>query len=427
MARKKVTEQVRLSFVPLRESAISGDGRVAVKIIQPGWGSSAYYPAEVLRRDGPAVFGEGTKMFWNHATPTEESERPEGDLNNYVGRLVTGATWNDRGPLGPGLYAEAEVFESYRGQVEEKRPELSIRAFGRAVTGAAEGRQGRIVQELLAARSVDWVTEGGAGGQIVALTEAARSATVELREAHNLAEWLESRLHLALTTIADDLFGEGMVNRDERKALSGAIGQALDAYHEALLSSAPQLFERGRWQDAPEMDIVSESRRLIFGSAPAISKPTEDMTMAQKDEAPAGAIDTEALQAELAESRRALAKAQELLLLREAADFVAGKLATTDLPELTRQRLARNLAANPPVKEGRIDEAVFGERIEAAVKEAAAEVAAIAGSGRIVGMGGGGAVPANGNLQEAEKRMAAAMADMGYGRMPVAATGKVKE
>ena len=67
-------------FIPLSERAVRRDGTMSLKIIQPGWGSSGYYPKEVIERDIPKVFPAGTKMYWNHATATEEMERPEGCL-----------------------------------------------------------------------------------------------------------------------------------------------------------------------------------------------------------------------------------------------------------------------------------------------------------------------------------------------------------
>ena len=163
-------------YVPLVEGTLRRDGTVPVKLIQPGWGSSGFYPAEVLERDGPVVFPAGTKMYWNHPTLSEEAERPEGDLRNLAAELTSGARWEAAGVAGPGLYADAKVFAPYQEAVNELAPHIgvSIRAAGRAVAGEADGRTGRIVQQLINARSVDFVTEPGAGGQIISMFEAAR-------------------------------------------------------------------------------------------------------------------------------------------------------------------------------------------------------------------------------------------------------------
>ncbi len=162
--------------VPLVETAVRRDGTVPLKIIQAGWGSSGFYPAEVLKRDGPKVFTKGTKSYWNHPTTTEESERPERDLRDLAAELTTNARWEEAGAAGPGLYADAKVFTSYQAAVDELAPHIgvSIRAVGKAIQGEAEGRKGPLIQQLTAARSVDFVTVPGAGGQVVQLFEAAR-------------------------------------------------------------------------------------------------------------------------------------------------------------------------------------------------------------------------------------------------------------
>lgn len=50
----------------------------------------------------------------------------------------------------------------------------------------------------------------------------------------NLADYLEALIHREFTNRADDLFGMGRVTREERIALSDAIGKALDAFHTRL-------------------------------------------------------------------------------------------------------------------------------------------------------------------------------------------------
>lgn len=163
-------------FMPLLEGAVRRDGTIPVKLITPGWGATGYYPADVLERDGPKVFKAGTKMYWNHPTATEEAERPEGDLNALAAELVSDARWDGQGPKGPGLYADAKVFEAYQKPIDELAPHIgvSIRALGRSAMGEADGRKGPIIQGIAAAHSVDFVTKPGAGGQIVQMFEAAR-------------------------------------------------------------------------------------------------------------------------------------------------------------------------------------------------------------------------------------------------------------
>lgn len=165
-------------YVDLTERAVRRDGSIPIKLIRPGWGSSGYYPADVLRRDGPSVFRAGTHMYWNHQTITEEMERPEGDLSNLAAVLLSDARYDENGADGPGLYADAKIFEQYQPAVGELAPHIgvSIRARGKAADGEAENRKGRIIQSIDEGRSVDFVTKPGAGGRILELFESARMA-----------------------------------------------------------------------------------------------------------------------------------------------------------------------------------------------------------------------------------------------------------
>jgi hypothetical protein len=172
-------------IVPLVEKAVRADGTAPIKMIQPGWGSSGYYSAELLKRDGPKAFPAGTQMFWDHATPTEEAERPEGSLARLAAVTVKAPVFQEKGPAGPGLYSEAKVFGQYAAALEELAPHIgvSIRGQGVVRAGEAEGRKGLIVEKLLPGRSVDFVTTPGAGGQVVAVFEAARDSSTALRSA----------------------------------------------------------------------------------------------------------------------------------------------------------------------------------------------------------------------------------------------------
>jgi hypothetical protein len=160
-----------------------------IKLIAPGAGSSAYYPKEVLQRDGPKVFKAGTHVYLNHPTAAEEAQRPEGDVKNLAGVLSTDAAYSESHAKGPGLYARMKVFADHGQTVEEKAPHvgMSIRASGVAEAGKKMNGV-PVLKELTSAESVDVVTRAGAGGMI--LTEAAKPQEGELtkEEAQRLIE-----------------------------------------------------------------------------------------------------------------------------------------------------------------------------------------------------------------------------------------------
>lgn len=219
-------EQIRLA-----ESTSRTD--YPVKLIAPGRGSSAYYPKEVLQRDGPKVFKAGTHMYWNHATDAEDSARPEGDLNHLAGVLTSDAFYDEAGKQGAGLYARAKVFSDYAKQVEEKAPHigLSIRASGTAEKGKLiEGRP--VLKEFLAAESTDFVTRAGAGGMV--LTESARA---ESQQEHD--DMTDEDRRLLRETQAD------LKKLREREALRDvcASGGPIAAYFESVRVS-PAIIRR---------------------------------------------------------------------------------------------------------------------------------------------------------------------------------------
>jgi hypothetical protein len=177
--KESALDELDSDLLPLVEAVIGRDGVMPIKIIAPGWGSSGYYSEEVLKRDGPRVFSEGLHMFLDHPTRSEEVERPERSVRDLAAELVTPARWVDDDPHGPGLYAEARVHEPYREFLADLAPNIgtSINAVGKAAPGEAEGKDGRIIQTIEYASSVDFVTTAGAGG-LIPLYEAARAAKV---------------------------------------------------------------------------------------------------------------------------------------------------------------------------------------------------------------------------------------------------------
>jgi len=141
-----------------------------VKVIESGWGSSGYYAPAVLQEYGPQVFKKGTKVFMNHPSNSESSDRPERDVHQLAGKLTGNAVFSENG-----LVADIEFYSHYAPIIKEMAGDvgLSIHAFGEASAGEAEGREGPIIESLVAdpLTSVDVVTVAGAGGKFLTLLE----------------------------------------------------------------------------------------------------------------------------------------------------------------------------------------------------------------------------------------------------------------
>lgn len=273
-------------YTPLVEQAVRRDGTMEIRVISAGWGSSGYYPAEVLERDGPRVFGKGTKMFIDHPTATEEAQRPEGSVRDLAAELISDARWVQDHPKGAGLYADAKVFQPYQPMVEELAPHIgvSIRAVGKAKQGAVEGREGRIISELTAAKSIDLVTEPGANGRIIQMFEAARPArqlTMPLAQEASVNEQQFQEAMTRLETQNKELAAqasrlqEALLLRDARDLVREALKSASvpDVTKARLLeqlSANPPVNDRG------ELDKTAFAARI----AEAVKVESDYLTQA---------------------------------------------------------------------------------------------------------------------------------------------------
>jgi len=223
-AKKSGVNSGQVASLQLVESAATVEAIVLrearadyeIKLIAPGKGSSAFYPADVLKRDGPNVFGVGTHVYVNHPTAAEESARPEGDVKNLAGVLTTAAAYHESHAKGPGLYARMKVFADHGQMVEEKAPHvgMSIRAAGIAESGKKQDGL-PVLKELTHAESVDVVTKAGAGGMI--LTESARPAEIQTQEATGMTEAEAKKLIDAAVSAATAPLRERAIKGDARE------------------------------------------------------------------------------------------------------------------------------------------------------------------------------------------------------------------
>lgn len=282
--------------VPLVEKAIRRDSTAQIKVIAPGWGTSGYYSREVLARDGAKAFPKGTHMYWNHPTATDEAMRPERDLTDLAAVLVSDARWVENGPAGDGLYADAKVFDHYRGKIDEMAPHIgvSIRAYGKASVGEAEGRKGRIIDELAASRgnSVDFVTVAGAGGEILNLFESARLGAYKSNRSGMDAE---------------------STNKEARKMDLQALQEANSALQAELDA------EKANAARLSEMLLLGEAREYVTQALAKVNLPTVTRvrlgeSLAKHAPVKDGKLDIEAFQQAIREAVDA-----EISYLAEAA------------------------------------------------------------------------------------------------------------
>ncbi|MBE7701260.1 hypothetical protein H9623_13245 [Oerskovia sp. Sa1BUA8] len=379
-----------------------GPGRLLIRIISAGRGSSGVYPAETLKAAAEAkVFKAGTHMRIDHQTDQERYDRPEGSVWDTAAVLTEDAWWDQ---ATESLVSEARVYSRFRTMLAEMAPDIgvSIRASAEVEAGDWDGEPARIITRLVEANTVDFVTRAGRGGHIIEVLEAAR-----VEEARNVGQWVESRIHRDFTVIADEMFGDGRLTREERIALSGAIGEALDAFVNRLESGAPDLYTRDVWEEPPAATQAVEATPTDVPSRPAgqtTATESQEGTMAttEIEESRLAQLETDAGRATVLESerdtaRRELAEAHAATDTATAARIIAE--ANVDFDELQTAGL---LASAPRIAEsGRLDTDAFTK----AVAEHAAKIAEAQGAGSVRGVGGGttisGGAPTVAQLDEA--------------------------
>lgn len=129
------------------------------------------------------------------------------------------------------------------------------------------------------------------------------------------------------------------------------------------------------------------------------------------------AYDGQARQLETQTNR--IKQLEEAQLMRAVQDLVNAELANTEMPEMTRRRLAESLAQRPKLKEdGSIDVDGYRTHIKESV---AAELRYLAeatglGSGRIVGLGAA-------SLEEADGARAVESLEKSFLRLGMSAEG----
>lgn len=397
MERRIVTEA---HAVAERMTPAEGPGRFLVQIITPGWGSSGYYSQEVLEAAAQErVYPAGTHMYLDHPTETEKMERPVRSVKDLVAVTTEDARWD---PSLRALVAEVRVFSNWRTSLAEMLDAIgvSVRGFAEGAVGEAEGRTGYVFSRLTETISVDFVTQAGRGGRVLQVLEAAKPT----EEARNVGQWVESRIHRDFTVVADEMFGDGRLTREERIALSGAIGSALASFVGHLEGEAPALYARDIW-DEPE------------GTTPTETETTENTTP-EPDGSPEDVLDHPARQSitqesqedtmpEIEEARlRALEEAEGRVTVLEAErDAATAALALFEARDTLRPvitAVVNESATLVPAARTRIIESVVSglnhesteETARAAATEArtaaeteAAQVAEALGVGKVTGFG----------------------------------------
>ena len=350
------------------------------------WGSSGYYPREMLERDGPNVWPPGTQVYMDHPGATEQHDRPERSVRDLAGKITTAPVYE-----ADGLYADVEFYPHVAPIIEAMWEDvgMSIRAAGTAESGERDGRTGPIITSLTEGVSVDVVTRAGAGGKLVALLESARATVAETLPGNLVAGDLEQRLEDAIgpDSWVHDFTDEWVVFRVYEDGDSHLVQQTYtsDEQGRITLTGTPTRVSRRVTYDAHNLPSISAG--IAMESTP---KGEPVMAQIQIDEAEHKRLTDAAEQVAIIEAERDSAVQERDAARAEVAEaHRAADAATVDRiigaagVEFSALE-AKGLRADLPLTEaGRLDATQFEEL----VKEAATAKAAESGAGRPSGMG----------------------------------------
>ena len=351
------------------------------------WGSSGYYPREMLERDGPNVWPPGTQVYMDHPGATEQHDRPERSVRDLAGKITTAPVYE-----ADGLYADVEFYPHVAPIIEAMWEDVgrSIRAAGTAESGERDGRTGPIITSLTEGVSVDVVTRAGAGGKLVALLESARATVAETLPGNLVAGDLEQRLEDAIgpDSWVHDFTDEWVVFRVYEDGDSHLVQQTYtsDEQGRITLTGTPTRVSRRVTYDA--QIPPSNSAGVAMESHQKEEEPI--MAQIQIDEAEHKRLTEAAEKVASIEAERDSAVQERDAARAEVAEaHRAADAATVDRiigaagVEFSALE-AKGLRADVPLNEaGRLD----ATRFEELVKEAATAKAAESGAGRPSGMG----------------------------------------
>lgn len=194
--------------IDIKEVTVEGiaKGIVPVRIISPGFNySKNRYYSEQSVQDAAKLF-DGAKMYADHATDKEETEKPERSIRDWVATLHETKVSESGNAVGVAHINAGWLKEKIVNLFEQgdlKHLGTSINAVGNGTVQTIEGIKTILIEGLVQStfQSVDFVTEAGAGGQ-AGLMESIREHSVDV-DLMNMAQLKEARPDL-VTSIQEE-------------------------------------------------------------------------------------------------------------------------------------------------------------------------------------------------------------------------------
>jgi hypothetical protein len=244
------TETLRETAI-LSEDAQSPEKGIwrALLIAADVQGSSGFYPAEVLKRDGARAFPAGTHIYFDHPSESEEMDLPERSVLKIAGYLLDDATFEET-PEGRGLFSRIQFTEKAKPIAKELHSVigLSIRAAGQIEETAGQ----RIVRSIQQGLSVDLVTRAGAGGRLVTMTESATPESPPAEQTANAATQAAAAIPSTIGTgaLLSEVAALKDTLSDRVEQLSVDVARMASQIQESRRQSEKQAAENAKLQEA---------------------------------------------------------------------------------------------------------------------------------------------------------------------------------
>lgn len=228
--RERVFESCEIDIEEVKKDDIA-KGIVPVRIIMPGFNTSeTRYYSEQAVKDAAEIF-EGAKMFADHATESEEREKPERSIRDWVAVLKNTAVSEKGNAVGMAHINAPWLKEKIAALYEQGDLEhlgTSINAVGKGTNQTIEGKKTVLVEGLVKSQiqSVDFVTEPGAGGQAGLRESVQNTLDVDLMDEAQLREARPDLVTIIETGIKESMREEvrRIVETEEKvKNLEGQV------------------------------------------------------------------------------------------------------------------------------------------------------------------------------------------------------------
>ena len=338
-------------YVTLSEAdaVFNADKReIIITPIRPGWGNAkdGFYYTESALKDAVT---NGTfnsrfvKMYANHPSRENEKALPERSVWDWVSTMRE--TWwdDEKGRPQSRIKVYDDRFWSRAIQAPDEIA-FSILGGGRSRRGRIDNREARIVESLSQIRSVDWVTEAGAGGAIERFAESAHEE-FEMDLKNLTAEQLKEgnpELYEAIVAMAKVLNPEVTPEVAPVAAVEVApeapVAEAEPVEEApAPLEEAPVAVEETPVSDTPVVETAVEEAPVETPAVetPAVETPAvADTTIAALEEM---RHELDAVKKQLADKELAEAVAQNKI---ETAAFVASTIKESTLPAVAKNQVA---------------------------------------------------------------------------------------